>query len=162
MRTDRVIVFYDGKCRFCVGWVKFLIDRDGNDRLRFAALQSDWATEFFRKQNLKHPGMESVATWDGSFLQTRSAAAITLAGALPGIWNVGRHIDIFPSRFRNSIYDWVAENRYKWFGTYDQCWLPKPDDLRKFLDLEAGEGQHAGNGDQAGNDRAPHQRTENL
>jgi predicted DCC family thiol-disulfide oxidoreductase YuxK len=162
MDSDRLIVFYDGKCPFCVGWVKFLMDRDGNDRFRFASLQSDWAARFFQEQNLKHPGMESVVTWDGSFLETRSAAAITLAGRLPGIWSVGRHMDIFPTRLRNNIYDWVAQNRYKWFGTYDQCWVPKPEDRRKFLDLEGGGVQHADHGDGPGDNQDSDKRKRDI
>ena len=155
MGNDHLIVFYDGNCPFCVGWVKFLLDRDGHDRLRFASLDSDWSTRFFAERNLKHPGRESIVVWDGEFLRLRSAAAVTVAEALPGIWRLGRHIDIFPVRVRDNGYDWVARNRYKWFGKYDSCWIPKAEDRRKFLDLAKSSVQHRGHGDQADDDPRP-------
>ena len=96
-----------------------------------------------------------MLVWDGTFLRSRSAAAIALAEALPGIWSLGRHIDLFPLRFRDQAYNWVAQNRYKWFGKYEACWIPKPPDRRKFLDLQETGLQHAGDGDQAGKHSDP-------
>ena len=156
MTENHLIVFYDGQCPFCVHWVKFLLDRDGDDRLRFASLDSEWSDRFFTKQNLKHPGKESLVVWDKGFLKRQSEAAIALAGVLPGIWNLGRHIDIFPTRFRNDSYDFIAKNRYKWFGQYDKCWVPKLEDWRKFLDLESTGVQPANHGDTAEDDTRPH------
>jgi predicted DCC family thiol-disulfide oxidoreductase YuxK len=150
MKEEQLIVFYDSNCPFCVGWVKFLLDRDGNDRLRFAALQGEWANRFFKEHNLKHPGMESLVVWDQGFLKVRSDATIALAEALPGIWSMGRHVDVFPRRFRDQAYDMVAGNRYKLFGKYDECWVPKSSDKWKFLDLETAGVHDAPDGDQAG------------
>lgn len=161
MNRRQLMVFFDAECPFCVGWVKFLLDRDGEDRLRFAGLQSDWSRDFFARNNLKHPGMESLVVWDGEFLHLRSAAAIALAEALPGVWNFGRHLDVFPLRMRDGAYDLVARSRYRWFGKYDKCWVPKEADRRKFLDLESGVRQPAPHGAASGNHTDPDQRTGN-
>ena len=32
-----------------------------------------------------------------------------------------------PPKFRDTIYDWVARNRYRWFGQRDTCMLPNLD-----------------------------------
>jgi predicted DCC family thiol-disulfide oxidoreductase YuxK len=152
MSREYLIVFYDGKCPFCIGWTKFLIDRDGYDRLRFADLHGEWAHQFFASHNLKHPGMESVVTWDGGFLARRSAAAITLATALPGVWGMGKHLDLLPARLLDTLYDGIAKNRYRWFGQRDQCWIPKPEDRRKFLDMDPSGHPHSQDGHQSGND----------
>jgi predicted DCC family thiol-disulfide oxidoreductase YuxK len=136
MSGKQLIVFYDGECPFCVGWVKFLLDRDGDDRLRFAALQSDWTREFFAVRGLAQPGVESVLVWDGTRLLSRSDAALALAEALPGVWSLGRHLDILPDELRNRVYGYIAERRYDWFGKYDKCWVPKPADRAKFMDFE--------------------------
>ncbi|MEX0324873.1 MAG: thiol-disulfide oxidoreductase DCC family protein [Puniceicoccaceae bacterium] len=148
MSKAQLIVFYDGNCPFCVGWVKFLLDRDGHDRLRFASLDSAWSTRFFSEHNLKHPGKDSIVVWDGEFIRQRSAAAMAIAEALPGIWQLGRHMDILPRGFRDGTYDWVAQNRYKWFGKYNSCWVPKAGDRRKFLDFEESPSQDAAHGSQ--------------
>ena len=155
MSTEHLIVFYDGNCPFCVGWIKFLLDRDGHDRLRFASLDSEWSTRFFSEHNLKHPGKESIVVWDGEFLRLRSRAVVTIAESLPGIWQLGRHVDILPIGMRDGTYDWVARNRYKWFGKYDKCWYPMAAGRRKFLDLEESNLQHATHGSEAVNDSHP-------
>ncbi|MGC9452071.1 MAG: thiol-disulfide oxidoreductase DCC family protein [Oceanipulchritudo sp.] len=145
MKSGQLLVFYDGQCPFCVGWVKFLLDRDGEDRLRFASLQSDWTRRFFGDRGLEHPGLESVVVWDGERIRTQSEAALALAEALPGVWSLGRHLDILPDDLRNRVYGFIADKRYKWFGKYEQCWTPKPADRIKFEDLP--ETQKGENGD---------------
>jgi len=41
---------------------------------------------------------------------------------------------LLPRRFRDWRYDLVARYRYRVFGKYDACPLPKPRDRHKFLD----------------------------
>jgi predicted DCC family thiol-disulfide oxidoreductase YuxK len=35
---------------------------------------------------------------------------------------------------RNRLYDVVADNRLRWFGTRDVCYRPDPADLDRFLE----------------------------
>ena len=134
MKADKRIVFYDGECPFCIGWVKFLLDRDGDDRFRFAALQGDWARDFFAEKGLPHPGMDSVVVWDGAALHRQSEAVVALAEALPGIWHLGRHLSLVPESWRDGAYRIVAKNRYRWFGKRQACWVPGAGERAKFLD----------------------------
>lgn len=134
--ADHLVVFYDGTCPFCIGWVKFLLDRDGDDRLRFASLQSNWSKAFFREHGLGQPGLESVLVWDGRRLHSRSEAIAELGAALPGIWGLGRHLRAIPIPMRENSYRWIARNRHRWFGQRENCWLPDAGERRKFLDLD--------------------------
>jgi predicted DCC family thiol-disulfide oxidoreductase YuxK len=135
MARDHLIVFFDGECPFCVGWVKFLIDRDADDRFRFASLQSDWTARFFRQHGIDPSSQpDSILVWDGDQLRSRSNALITVAEALPGIWHGMRHLDIFPRDFRDRIYAAIARNRHKLFGKYEACWVPTAAVRGKFLD----------------------------
>ena len=36
--------------------------------------------------------------------------------------------------FRNTIYDYIAKNRYQWFGKKESCMIPTPELKAKFLD----------------------------
>jgi len=135
MKAGHLLVFFDAKCPFCVSWVKFLLDRDGYDRLHFASLQSEWTARFFQEHDLEPPELESVLVWDDHQLLAESQAIATLAEALPGIWQAGRHLTLLPSGLRHKAYRFVADRRHSWFGKYDSCWTPKPEDRRKFLDL---------------------------
>lgn len=128
-------VFFDGCCPFCVGWVKFLLDRDGHDRLRFAALQSEWTRAFLARKGVPHPGGDSILVWNGEQLLSRSEAVLDLAEALPGVWSLGRHLSFLPLQTRDFLYDFIATRRYQWFGSQPRCWLPRKADQAKFLDL---------------------------
>jgi predicted DCC family thiol-disulfide oxidoreductase YuxK len=39
-----------------------------------------------------------------------------------------------PKPIRDGVYDWVARNRYRWFGRLDQCLVPVPDVQDRFID----------------------------
>ena len=132
---EPLIVFFDGQCPFCVGWVKFLLDRDGYDNLRFASLQSDWSRDFFEKENLPHPGLESIVIWDGITFSFGSDAILEILAVLPGLWKFLRHGRAIPVKLRETLYGWVARNRLNWMDSYDTCWVPKEEEKAKFFDL---------------------------
>jgi len=134
MKEREIWVFYDGECPFCVGWVKFLLDRDGENRLRFAALQGNWATAFFEEQGMPHPGLERIAAWDGDRLHLGTAAISAIGGALSGIWRGIRYLERLPEGMREGLYRFVARHRYRLMGRYGTCWIPKTEDRKKFLD----------------------------
>ena len=62
---------------------------------------------------------------------------------------------------RDRAYDFIGERRYRWFGRYKACWLPKDTEKRKFLDLEDPVYQDAPHGNQAENDPGPDRRQGN-
>jgi predicted DCC family thiol-disulfide oxidoreductase YuxK len=41
---------------------------------------------------------------------------------------------ILPTAFSDFIYDWIARNRYRWFGRKDNCMIPTPELKSKFLE----------------------------
>jgi predicted DCC family thiol-disulfide oxidoreductase YuxK len=50
-----------------------------------------------------------------------------------GLWSLAKFLLIFPERFRNFVYDYIAKNRYKWFGKKESCMLPTHELKNKFL-----------------------------
>ena len=40
---------------------------------------------------------------------------------------------ILPSLLRDLMYDFVAQNRYRWFGKKNQCMTPTPELKNRFL-----------------------------
>ncbi|NDV63111.1 DUF393 domain-containing protein [Puniceicoccales bacterium CK1056] len=158
MESGLRIVFYDGQCPFCVGWIKFLLDRDAKDHLRFASLQSDWSSRFFERNGLDQPAMDSVLVWDGQYLHAQSEAIISIAEILPGIWHGGRFIGKLPPRIRDGAYTFIAERRHDLFGKKEKCWLPSEDYRRKFLDLSDPVYKSAQDGDLPEDNTAPDNR----
>jgi predicted DCC family thiol-disulfide oxidoreductase YuxK len=52
----------------------------------------------------------------------KSDAALAVVGALPG-WRWVRVLKLVPKPLRDALYDIVARNRYRIFGTTEVCYL---------------------------------------
>jgi len=40
---------------------------------------------------------------------------------------------IIPTGIRNWVYDYIARNRYKWFGKKEACMIPTPELKARFM-----------------------------
>jgi predicted DCC family thiol-disulfide oxidoreductase YuxK len=130
------VVFFDGVCGLCNFFVDFLIPKDPNAKLRFAALQSDFALtnlpEDYRKLN-EAGEFESVVFWDGERFWERSEAVLEVFRALGGFYVLLLVLYGVPAFIRDSLYGLVARNRYRWFGKKGQCRIPNAEERRRFL-----------------------------
>jgi len=66
-------------------------------------------------------------------LYTHSDAALELCKQLDGAWKIFSVLKILPKSFRNMVYNWIAKNRYKWFGKKDVCMIPSTENKSWFL-----------------------------
>lgn len=66
-------------------------------------------------------------------LFTRSDAALEVLRRLGWPWSPLAVLRLIPRPVRDAVYDWVARNRYRWFGRQDECWLPRPEWKDRFL-----------------------------
>ena len=134
------IVLYDGVCGLCNRLVQFLLKRDHKDLLRYASLQSDFAEIVLKRHGLNPKDLDTVCVVlnhgeSNERVLTRSDAILHLGKELGGIWSIGAACGrILPHWLRDSLYRFVARNRYRVFGKYDTCMLPEPRHRAKFLD----------------------------
>ena len=123
---DKNIVFFDGICALCNGFVDFTIIRDKKKQLFFAPLQGQTFISIQKKYPL-NKNIDSIIFFkDGKYFD-HSSAAIEITTMIGGIWPVFKVFYLFPKIIRDSIYRLIAANRYKWFGKYDTCRLPDPE-----------------------------------
>ncbi len=125
------IILFDGVCNLCNGAVQFIIERDKKQQFRFASLQSDFGQQY---QQQVGAAVDSILLVKNDKIYQKSSAALRIARHLDGLWSLLFLFIIVPPFIRNSIYDWIARNRYRWFGKQDSCWLPTPDLKALFLD----------------------------
>lgn len=126
------IILFDGECNFCDRSVQFIIKRDSKAVFKFAALQSDAGKEIVRKFNIPS-NIDSVILVDNNHYYIKSTAALRISKKFTGAWSLLYCLVIFPSSLRDFFYDFVARNRYKWFGKKDSCMLPSPEIRKRFL-----------------------------
>lgn len=133
--SDNPILFFDGVCNLCNGFVQFVIRNDKQSRFSFASLQStagNKVVQAYEQQQGKVPD-SLILLYKGEFY-TKSDAALMTARLLGGAWCFFLVGYIFPRFIRNAIYDKVAKNRYKWFGRKDECMIPTPELKSRFLE----------------------------
>ncbi|MGN7411489.1 thiol-disulfide oxidoreductase DCC family protein [Paenibacillus sp. SAF-068] len=127
------IVLVDGVCHFCQGLTKWIIKRDPEGKYHFASLQSDVAKELLAKGNLSTDSMDTFVLIENGKYYTRSTAALRLAKGLKFPYPLLYVFIVVPKFIRNAVYNWVARNRYRWFGKDEACMLPTPEIKDRFL-----------------------------
>lgn len=128
------VVFFDGVCNLCTASVRFILKRDKNARFRFASLQSDYAMRFFQQQYFDATGIDSVVLFENGKFYTRSTAALKIARNLDGLWFLLYGFIVLPAPLRDTVYEFIARNRYRWFGKRDYCAMPEPGMKERWLD----------------------------
>ncbi|MGD2067728.1 MAG: thiol-disulfide oxidoreductase DCC family protein [Gemmatimonadota bacterium] len=135
--TTHPVVLFDGVCNLCNASVQWLLERDRAGSLRYASLQSAVARELL-SEHLSDDEIEAIpdaiVLIDGAGVHTSSTAALRIAGKLGLPWKAFVVFLAVPRGLRDSLYRWVARNRYRWFGHRDACMVPTPGVAERFLD----------------------------
>lgn len=126
------ILFFDGVCNLCNGFVDFLIRKDSHARLLFAPLQGKTAEA--RLSPSVRTSMKSVVLLEDDKIYDQSDAVLRALGLLPGPWCGLAFLKILPKFLRDAIYDRIARSRYRIFGRRDTCRVPTPHERARFLD----------------------------
>ena len=134
VQTGERVVLFDGVCRLCNGWAKFLIRHDRERSFRLCSVQSAEGQAILAWFGLPTDAFETMAYVEGEALFVRSDAVLRIVAQLPGAWRWLAWLRILPRALRDWCYDRIALNRYRLFGRYDSCLLPDPDHQGCFLD----------------------------
>jgi predicted DCC family thiol-disulfide oxidoreductase YuxK len=132
--NENPVILFDGVCNFCNGTVNFVLKQDRKDVFRFAALQSEAGRRLLEKYKLSTEEFDSFVLLDEGKIYKKSAAALRVMNKLPWYWKEVQLFRVIPTPFRDAIYDFIARNRYKWFGKKDQCMIPTLEIKSRFLD----------------------------
>ena len=133
LAPGETVVLFDGVCKLCNGWARFLIRYDKRKRVRMATVQSPEGQALLAWAGLPLDRFETMAVIRDRHCWLRSDAFFEVLRQLPGAWPLLGVFRFLPARLRDIGYDWIARNRYRWFGKYDQCLLPTADHQKRFL-----------------------------
>ena len=125
------IVYFDGQCNLCDGFVRFLLKRDRHARYRFAPLQGETARQRLDGRFTDNP--QTVVLEEPRRFRLRSDAALAILAGLGGIWRLAALLRIVPRRLRDALYEYVARKRFDWYGRRDACRVPEPEERDRFL-----------------------------
>jgi predicted DCC family thiol-disulfide oxidoreductase YuxK len=132
------LVLYDGVCALCNRVVGFLLRHDRHDRFRFAPLQSEFAQNLSQRHGLNAQDLDTIVVipdfgQPNERVLDRSEAALWSVGQLGRPWRFLAIARLIPRSIREAAYRFIARRRYRMFGKYDACPIPRPEDRHKFL-----------------------------
>ncbi|WP_281540309.1 thiol-disulfide oxidoreductase DCC family protein [Maribacter aestuarii] len=134
MEEPKKIVLFDGVCNLCNDAIQFVIKRDKEDKFRFAALQSEIGQNLVAERGIDTSKVDSIILIDpGVAYYTKSEAALEIGTELKGYRTLSNILRLIPSSLSNIVYDFIARNRYKWYGKKESCMIPTPELQAKFL-----------------------------
>lgn len=137
LKPGETVVLFDGVCKLCNGWARFLIRHDRQRRVRLATVQSPEGQALLAWAGLPVDQFDTMAVIRDRHYWERSDAFFEVIGQLPARWQPIRWLRIVPRTLRDWAYDRIARNRYRLFGRYDTCLLPNPDHEQRFLKMAA-------------------------
>lgn len=132
---DKKIILFDGVCNLCDATVQKVIKADKKDVFRFVALQSDLGKEIINYIGIDTEKTDSIILYEpGIAYHIKAEAAIEIAKTIGGVYSLLGMFSVFPNWLKDIGYDFVAKNRYKWYGKKESCMMPTPEIKAKFLE----------------------------
>lgn len=132
---NKQIVLFDGVCNFCNASVLKVIKMDKKNVFLFASLQSEIGKEITQHFNIDTTKTDSIILVESKATYAiKSTAALKIAKHFGGFWWIFQIFWILPTSFRDFFYNYIANNRYKWFGKKESCMVPTPEIKSKFID----------------------------
>lgn len=120
-----MIIQFDGNCILCSKTIQFILKADRHRKFLFQTIQS-----ISSDQNAG----ESVIVKDGKRIYTHFDAVLKIGKELGGIYRLTEISRILPPKWRYRLYEWVARNRFRWFGRKETCFLPSEEERERFIE----------------------------
>ena len=134
LEKDKQLILFDGVCNLCDASVQYIIKHDKHDEFKFTALQNEIGKEIIKKFKIDTTKTDSILLYSEAHgISQKSTAALKIASKLGFPRNLLTVFLIVPAAIRNWVYDYIAKNRYKWYGKKEACMIPTPELKSKFL-----------------------------
>lgn len=133
---NKRILLYDGVCKLCNGWVRFLIRHDRYHTVQLAAVQTEPGAELLKKVGMTPEKVNTLVLMEGDKTWYRAQAIFRVMNRLPLPWRLFSVLRWFPDAISNRCYDLIASRRYRLFGRYDELQRPEADYPGRFLARE--------------------------
>ncbi|NNC50589.1 MAG: DUF393 domain-containing protein [Flaviramulus sp.] len=135
LNKHKKLILFDGICNLCNNSVQYVIKNDKKNLFMFTAIQSETGKKIIEEFKIDTAKTDSILLYTPEKgIDYKSTAAIKIAYQLGFPQNLLGIFYIIPPFIRNWVYDYIAKNRYKWYGKKDACMIPTPELKSKFLD----------------------------
>jgi len=127
------IVLFDGECTLCSRAVRFLLRHNYSGNLKFASIQSEFGSAIVKLAGKTYEQSDTLLLLQDNMLYGHSTAALKLTAHLRFPWHLLRIFILVPAVIRDTIYRFIAKNRYNWFGKRATCRIPSAEEMEFFI-----------------------------
>ena len=131
--ADDKLVVFDGVCKFCHFWSRFIIRFDTSQRIKLATVQSPVGIALVEYYRLPSSEIESVYYLANGQVFEKSSAVLEIISQLPWPWRPLLIFSVIPRAISDALYSLIAGNRYRVFGRYEQCPLPTTEQQARYF-----------------------------
>ena len=129
------VIFYDGMCPMCNGWVKRFIRWDKKKIFLFAPLEGEIAKQMLEPVFPGYLKENTIIYFEDGNVFVRSTAALKILGQLKFPYSLCKVGLFVPRFFRDWVYHQIAIRRYLYGKRYDSCPMPPPEWRDRFLSM---------------------------
>ena len=130
---DRPILIFDGHCVLCSSFARFILRHDRQRRFRLMAAQTPLGAALYRHFGLNPTDYETNILIEDGRAWLKSEGSIRIFERLGLPWSLMSVARLLPTGMRDRLYEMVARNRLRWFGTRATCYRPDSSEGDRFL-----------------------------
>lgn len=128
-----MVIVFDGKCGLCNKTVNWILKNDQKAVFKFTPIQGDFAKKTpSNLLNIDNPN--SIILLDNGLYYQKSDAIFRILKKLPFPWKLLNIFSFLPLKLTDYFYNFIAANRYRWFGKTEHCRVPLPEEKERFID----------------------------
>ncbi|WP_279482540.1 thiol-disulfide oxidoreductase DCC family protein [Aureimonas sp. SK2] len=131
--TGGPIILFDAECVLCSANARFVLDHDRTGHFRLASMQGEVGQALYRQHGMDPNDPSTMIIVEGERLRRDSDAVLSIYEAIGFPWRLMTLFRLVPRPLRDTVYRWVARNRYRLFGKRDTCWIPAPEHRSRVL-----------------------------
>ena len=131
---DRPIIIFDGHCVLCSAFAQFVLRHDRHARFRLMTAQTPLGQAIYRHFDLDPVNFETNVLLEDGRAWIKFAAVVRIVSHLGFPWSLAKVFRWMPRRLFDALYDLVARNRLRWFGSRSQCSIADPAHRDRFLE----------------------------
>lgn len=133
---DKKIIFFDGVCNLCNNFIDQIIKKDKKKIIYYSSLQADVTKDLLKPFNVEvtDKTMSTIFFYENGKLFKQSTAVLKVYTNLGSGYKIAaKLLLVIPSFIRNLVYNFIAKNRYRFFGKKETCRLPTKEEKNQFI-----------------------------
>jgi predicted DCC family thiol-disulfide oxidoreductase YuxK len=131
---DRPIIIFDGYCVLCSRFARFVLRHDRRAVFRLMAAQTPVGQALNRHLHLDPVQFETNVLLECGQAWFKSAGTIRMFRHLGFPWSLSSVLRVVPPLWLDRLYDLIARNRLRWFGSQSVCLLTDPAHRDRFIE----------------------------